>query len=386
MVLAKRLPSRPPRSTWFAPAQRAPHRTLQMEAEACLANPVAQFLTASLDGLVLILDCHRQVLAANASVQALVGATSEALMGRRPGEVFGCIHAEEGPGGCGTSRACAHCGAVLAILEGQRTGRPARSECLLMLRNGDTTQCAEFEIAVNPLRVGRHEFQAVFLHDVSPTKRRDALERLFFHDIANLMQGIRGWSDLLCAGGASTQQVADKLVRLTGLLDRELQSYRAMVQAEHGELRPNLREVPPIEILQDVRDLLSRHATGGSRPVVLRAISAEPIRTDPELLSRVMLNLAVNAAEAIAPGESVTLSVRPVNGQLRFQVHNPGEIPQAIRSQIFLRSFSTKADSGRGLGTYAVKLFGEKVLGGKVGFDTGPPGTTFWIDLDLFPA
>lgn len=386
MVLAKRLPARPTRSTWFAPARRAPLRTLQREAEACLEHPVAQFLVASLDGLVLLLDRHRQVLAVNAPVQALVGASAEALLGRRPGEVFGCVHAEEGPGGCGTSRACAHCGAVLAILEGQRTGRPARSECLLMLRSGDTTQCAEFEIAVNPLRVGRHELQAVLLHDVSPTKRRDALERLFFHDIANLMQGIRGWTDLLCAGDASTPQVADKLARLTSLLDRELHSYRAMVQAEHGNLRPSLREVLPLEILQDVRDLLARHAVGGSRPVLLRAAPAGPIRTDPELLSRVMLNLALNAAEAIRPGEPVTLSVHPVGDRMRFLVHNPGEIPKDIRSQIFLRSFSTKGGSGRGLGTYAVKLFGEKVLGGKVGFTTGPAGTTFWIDLDPFPA
>ena len=49
------------------------------------------------------------------------------------------------------------------------------------------------------------------------------------------------------------------------------------------------------------------------------------------------------------------------------------------RSRIFQRSFSTKGSPGRGLGTYAMKLFGESVLGGQVDFETGAEGTTFWI-------
>ncbi|HEX9011629.1 MAG TPA: HAMP domain-containing sensor histidine kinase, partial [Holophagaceae bacterium] len=361
-------------------------RTLRREAEACLDHPVARFLLASLDGLVLILDAHRQVLATNARVQELAGASAAHLQGRRPGEVFGCIQVKEGPDGCGTSRACAHCGAVLAVLEAQRTGKPVRSECLLRVQRDGGEDCVEFEIAVDPLQVGPHRFQVVLLRDLGPAKRRDALERLFFHDVSNLMQGIRGWTDLLAAGDSGASDVAEKLARLTDLLDRELRSYRAMVQAEHGEFRPRLRDVLPAEILQDVGDLLARHAKARTRAVILLAVPAEPLRTDPELLSRVLLNMAVNAAEAIPPGAAITLSARREDGRLRFQVHNPGEMSEEVRSRIFLRSFSTKGETGRGLGTYAMKLFGEKVLGGQVGFDSGPDGTTFWIELAVHPC
>lgn len=385
MVFTERQSSRSRRTTWFAPAARASPRALRREAEACLANPVARFLMESLDGLVLILDAHRQVLATNARVRELVDGTPDALRGQRPGEVFRCVHADEGPGGCGTSRACAHCGAVLAVLEAQQTGQPVRSECLLMVRRAGAEECTEFELAVNPLQVGPHRFQVVLLHDLGPAKRRDALERLFFHDVSNLMQGIRGWADLLTAGEAGAPEVAGKLARLTDLLDRELRSYRAMVQAEHGEFRPRLREVLPGEILQDVGDLLARHATARARTVILGAAPAEPLRTDPELLARVVLNMAVNAAEAIPPGEAVTLSAVRSGRSLRFRVHNPGEMPEEVRSRIFLRSFSTKAGPGRGLGTYAMKLFGEKVLGGRVGFDSDRGGTTFWIELPTGP-
>lgn len=386
MVVVDRLEPRAPQPTCFAPAERASLRSLQREAGTCLASPVARFLMESMDGLVLILEGHRQILAANTRVRDLLGASPASLRGLRPGEALACVHALEGPGGCGTSRACAHCGAVLAVLEAQRTGEPVRSECLLLVRREGVEACGEFAIAVHPLRVGSHRFQVVLLHDLGPAKRRDALERLFFHDISNLMQGIRGWTDLLAAGDAGTLEVAGKLVRLTDLLDRELRSYRAMVQAEHGEFQPRLRDILPAEILQEVGDLLTHHGTARTRAVILRDAPAVPVRTDPELLTRVVLNMAVNAAEAIPPGAAVTLSARQAEGRLRFQVHNPGEMPEEVQSRIFLRSFSTKAGSGRGLGTYAMKLFGEKVLGGRVGFDTDRDGTTFWIDLALAHA
>jgi hypothetical protein len=372
----------PGKPTDFAPSERAGTEELRLEAETFLSHPVASFLIHALDGLVLILDVHRQVLATNDRVLEVVDPEDGTPLGRRPGELFGCVHVHEGPGGCGTSHACAHCGAVLAVLDAQRTGKPIHSECLLTLRHGDLIESAEFEIVASPLRVGPHQFIAVVLHDLSAVKRRDALERLFYHDVANLMHGIRGWAELLASGATSSKSVAQKLAHLTDLLDRELKSHRAMAQAEHGELKPRVRAVLPLEILRDVGDLLDRHALARERKVVILPCPEELIHTDPELLSRVVLNMAVNAIEASFMGETITLSAYQMGPSLRFQVHNPGSIPEEIRGRIFQRSFSTKGTVGRGLGTYAMKLFGENVLHGRVGFDSGQDGTTFWILVD----
>ena len=367
-----------PPSTFFAPPERSSDLDLRGEAEQCLANPVACFLMESMDGLVLILDGNRQVLATNDRVRDVVGSTVEP-MGHRPGELFGCIHQEQGPSGCGTSSACAHCGAVASILEVQRTGRAVVGECLLTLRRGELTQSAEFALAASPLQVGLHTFIVVVLHDQSATKRREALERLFFHDVANLMQGIRAWADLLASGSSTTPDAAQKVAHLTDLLDRELRSHRAMALAEQGGLQPHSRDVLPLEILHDAADLVARHTLAGDRKVRLLQAPEVLIHTDPELLSRVVLNMTVNAVEASAKGETITLSVVLEEQTMRFQVHNQGEIPEAYRSRIFQRSFSTKGSAGRGLGTYAMKLFGESVLGGQVDFETGVEGTTFWI-------
>lgn len=368
-------------TTHFAPAERANPEELREGAAACLAHPVASFLMRALDGLVLILDVHRQVLATNQCVLEVVDLKDGTPLGLRPGELFGCIHAPEGPGGCGTSHACAHCGLVLAVLEAQDTGEVVRSECLLTLRHGDHLESAEFEIMASPLEVGPHRFLAVVLHDLSAAKRRDALERLFFHDVANLLMGIRGWAELLNAGAEAPFAAAEKLVRLTDLLDRELRSHRAMTEAEHGQLAPKLRAALPGDILRDVGDLLNQRTQARDRAIRILPTPSGPIRTDTELLSRVLLNMAVNAVEASASGDSITLSTRIEGPEICFQVHNPGEIPEEVRTRIFQRSFSTKAAAGRGLGTYAMKLFGEGALRGRVGFDTGADGTTFWIRI-----
>jgi sensor histidine kinase regulating citrate/malate metabolism len=51
--------------------------------------------------------------------------------------------------------------------------------------------------------------------------------------------------------------------------------------------------------------------------------------------------------------------------------------------QIFQRSFSTKG-AGRGLGTYSIKLLGERYLHGTVSFaSSAEQGTIFQISLPL---
>jgi sensor histidine kinase regulating citrate/malate metabolism len=89
-----------------------------------------------------------------------------------------------------------------------------------------------------------------------------------------------------------------------------------------------------------------------------------------------------NALEATTIGEEVRVWYENRGGQPCFFVHNPGRIPEQIALQIFKRSFSTKGEPGRGLGTYSMKLFGEQSLGGKVNFTTDDKeGTCFYIVL-----
>ena len=90
-----------------------------------------------------------------------------------------------------------------------------------------------------------------------------------------------------------------------------------------------------------------------------------------------------NALEAIADDERSGLNCTLNREYVIIRVQNPGCMPDPVRKQIFQRSFSTKG-KGRGLGTYSMKLLGEKYLNGKVSFSTSEEkGTIFSLELPL---
>ncbi|MHB8902919.1 MAG: ATP-binding protein [Thermoguttaceae bacterium] len=101
---------------------------------------------------------------------------------------------------------------------------------------------------------------------------------------------------------------------------------------------------------------------------------------DPRLLARVHGNMIKNAVEATPEGERVTIGCEDRGRHVAFVVSNPTVMPEKVSLQIFQRSFSTKGEAGRGIGTYSIKLLGETYLGGRVSFTSrDPEGTTFTL-------
>ena len=90
-------------------------------------------------------------------------------------------------------------------------------------------------------------------------------------------------------------------------------------------------------------------------------------------------SLVAAAGIATAAGGTVTLGSQAQGDTVSFTVHNPTVMPPAVQLQIFSRSFSTKG-SGRGLGTYSIKLISEKYLHGQVSFvSKAGEGTRFTV-------
>ena len=88
-----------------------------------------------------------------------------------------------------------------------------------------------------------------------------------------------------------------------------------------------------------------------------------------------------NALEATPAEGKVTVDCNFAPEAVIIRVHNPGHMPKDVQQQVFQRSFSTKG-TGRGLGTYSMKLLGEKFLNGKVSFEsTAGAGTIFSLEL-----
>ena len=74
---------------------------------------IVQQLLDAIPDVGLILNDKRQIVAANSYCLKVLGVQSIAeIIGKRTGEAVNCLHAFEGPMGCGTSEACRDCGAA----------------------------------------------------------------------------------------------------------------------------------------------------------------------------------------------------------------------------------------------------------------------------------
>jgi hypothetical protein len=374
----------PENGTWFAPAARASDDQVRELADFCLHNPIAQAILESVDGYVLILNAERQVLAANPeTLMALDVHDMECLLGLRPGEIFGCAFSDAAPGGCGTSKNCSTCGAVLSILASQEINEPSTKECLMSVLRDGKAESHEFMVRSTPVVFDDYRLTIFVAHDISAAKRRDALENVFLHDLNNIITGLGGWSTMLSRRPDDAPVIAKKIADLSSRLNQEVQNQRLLLQAERGELKVNFEPVVTADIMEELTSLFAGYAPDAvSRLTIRSSDSVTVIETCPALLSRVLANMVKNAFEATKPGQKIKVWFEIIEKHPRFVVHNPGVIPEDIALQIFKRSFSTKGSLGRGLGTYSMKLFGEQYLNGKVGFDSSRDnGTRFFIQL-----
>ena len=114
-------------TTLFTPTERADYNKI---SEQHLSIQLAAFITAMLQAVpdfMMVLNEQRQIVAVNNRLLEAYGITDQSkIIGLRQGEVLGCVHSNEGPGGCGTSEHCSVCGAVLTLLASQQSGEQCR--------------------------------------------------------------------------------------------------------------------------------------------------------------------------------------------------------------------------------------------------------------------
>ena len=373
---------------------RAAMVELDLDVEKVSNSPVVTALLQAVDAVLVVLNEQRQIVAFNDQA-ARVKAAPDPL-GLRPGEALGCVNALV-PGGCGASPACETCGALGAVLSSQTTRRPTEAECLLRTE-GPVATSLEFHVRATPVLVEGRPFTVMSLRDISGEKRRQALEQIFLHDVLNTVAGLRGWSERLRRvdpGEPAGIRAAERIDVLSRQIEREIRDHRALVLAESGALLAHRTSFPAEELLANLEAVFSSDPIGEGRRLELEAVRGLQLHTDAALLLRVLVNMVRNGLEAVPPGGVVRVWSERLDGgpaspdrpSVRFNVWNDGVIPPAVQARIFQRSFSTKAARGRGLGTYGMKLLGERVLGGEVTFSSEvDSGTVFSITIPDQPA
>ncbi|MDR1172875.1 MAG: HAMP domain-containing histidine kinase [Bacteroidales bacterium] len=337
----------------------------------------------SVASMVSVLNMNRQIIFVNKLILQMVGVSDiHEVLGKRLGELFNCQHAFE-VNGCGTSPHCSACGAVRTQLACVRSMESV-DECSLT----NDSEKITFDLRVHSTftRVYGEDFIICSLFDISNEKRRGVMERIFFHDIMNTINGISGIAQVLSKVDASKQPIyLSHLTRLMNSLTEEIQSHRVLTLAEKNEYRVAQHQVSSLDFVRDETEKYQQMASLEAKEVRITDDSENhSFVTDKTLLSRVLGNMIKNAIEAEHAGALIEVCVRKVDDKyIQISVHNDGVIPHRDQLQVFNRSFSTKGEN-RGLGTYSMKLLTEKYLNGNISFVSQKDhGTTFTVKLPV---
>lgn len=362
--------------TFYAPPERAPDMVVRRQGRLVCETPLLSLAFDNLQEMVLVLNAQRQIVFANRRFRDV--SSRDDPCGLRPGEAIGCVYslAEETPAGCGTSEFCRTCGAVNAILESQRTGTDVQ-ECSIIRK--DESDALNLRVRTTRINLGGELFTLFAVENISHEKRREELERIFFHDILNTAGAVRGLADILEVAPPEKQGEFRHRISLgaSRLID-EINSHRIIAAAERDELACMPEPVGAFGMLSEILILFEEHPSARERNLELREGCENcHLHTDRGLLSRVLVNMIRNALESTPPGGTVKVGCECDAASVRFIVHNAEVMASDVALQVFRRSFSTKG-KGRGLGTYSMRLLGERYLKGQISFTSKEgEGTTF---------
>ncbi|MCW8087043.1 PAS domain-containing sensor histidine kinase [Sabulicella glaciei] len=202
------------------------------------------------------------------------------------------------------------------------------------------------------------------------------------HDFSNVLQVVDSGIHLLASeelSGEERLEVADGVgasLENARRMTRQLLAFARQQPLEPATLDLNAR-------LRAMRELL-RHSLG--QRIALKTEFAEglpPVTLDPAQLETALLNLVMNARDAMPEGGTLTLSTAMEDGRVALTVADTGEgMPPEVLERLFEPFFTTKpAGKGTGLGLAQVHGFLAQ-SGGEVRVESTPgAGSRFTLLL-----
>lgn len=261
-----------------------------------------------------------------------------------------------------------------------------------------------------PVRIGPDDVQVVCM-DVDITERKrleaellrtqrlDSIGRLaggIAHDFNNLLTAIMSYADIALTRLPEAHPAAEDIQRILDTAERASGLVRHLLAfARRQTLTPQIIDLN--RLLHNATPLLSRLL---GKQVELR-VTTDPalkkVKADPVQIEQIILNLAINARDAMPAGGVLTIETTNVTIDATATQPTPGispgeyamlsvsdtgtGIPAEHMEHIFEPFFTTKGDQGTGLGL-AVVYGVVKQSGGHITVESEPgKGTTFRIYL-----
>lgn len=233
-------------------------------------------------------------------------------------------------------------------------------------------------------------------------QKMDALGRLaggVAHDFNNMLTAILGCADMVLLQVGTTEPIAADLQEIYQAAERAAALTRQLLAFSRKQ---NLRLVPidVNAVVTETTHLLRRTLGDDIRVVMALADDLPPIEADGTQLEQVIMNLAINARDAMPRGGTLTIETSRLrrasadprsSGELDWEpavqltVRDTGHgIDAATKARLFEPFFTTKGE-GRGTGLGLATAYGiVRQFGGTISVDSEVGrGTTFNLS---FPA
>ncbi|MEI7831795.1 MAG: ATP-binding protein [bacterium] len=203
------------------------------------------------------------------------------------------------------------------------------------------------------------------------------------HDFNNLLTPIVGFSELLLARELNEQQEKIACEKIHDAAIHAMQLIRHLVAFSRQQVL-DMQVLNPAAVVTDISDMVCTLLGNKVRLHCEFDPEASNIEADLTQLQQVIINLAVNARDAMPAGGTFTISVQKGAGDtVRLRVSDTGTgIDAATLPFIFEPFFTTKEENeGTGLGLATVYGIVQQHLGQITVTSVPGSGTTFIIDF-----
>ena len=277
---------------------------------------------------------------------------------------------------------------MAAVAHANATRDPFENEYRMRCRNGDYVWVRDHSTIVE--NADGEAFARGFLLDITRQKRleeqllqsqkMDALGQFaggIAHDFNNLLTAISGYAEL-ASGSALADAALVRCLDGIGTASTEAANLTSQLLSFSRQTMIERRLVDLNDVARAAAALLDRLVR---EDIVVRLELAEPlppVSADLAQLKQVVLNLALNASDAMADGGTLTIQTATVAESVVLRVHDTGcGMDDVTKSRAFEPFYTTKAEGeGTGLGL-AVAYGVVDSLGGTLSIHSTPgEGTT----------
>ena len=219
------------------------------------------------------------------------------------------------------------------------------------------------------------------------------------HDFNNVLTAMLGYCDLVLARSGGDQELTADLREIRKAGERAERLTRQLLAFSRKQvLVPQVIDLNAVVL--DVHSLLTRVIGDNIRLVLDAAPTLRHTRVDPGQIEQILMNLVVNARDAMAHGGTVRIATANATLDRAFVLSHAGAvegeyvalsvedsghgIPPDILAHVFEPFFTTKGP-GKGTGLGLPTVYGiVKQSGGYVAIDTAPGiGTTITTYLPV---